>query len=319
MTTGHLYFLINYILLSLFFLGKLIHLSTKSYQHLYFFQLNTDIFPVEPQWSSCAGSQPHYRGYPCGLWSLMHTVTILSLSLSTSQTYHPVDMLTSSREALYALVGFVNHFFSCEDCRKHFSKMAEGLRRHPISYDGDAILWLWEVHNSVNQRLVEDESTDPAHPKRLFPSFHLCPYCYIRVVNKTGNFQKDATTTIGNAIPLWNNVGFAPGESLLRHIHITPSSMTFHWNKTAVLLFLSSFYGLGHFNDVPSHLIINAAWPRRFPISADHHYGYKGDNSYNIVSSLLFVVQFLICLVLLSLLLSCTLRHRLWKIRFKRL
>ena len=271
-----------------------------------------DLFPVSPEWSSCSGSLPRYRGYPCGLWSLIHTVTVISLSLPTSVQYRPTSLLISSREVLYGMVDFVRHFFSCEECRKHFTKLAVTLRRRPISYDGDAILWLWEVHNIVNERLKDESSTDPTHPKVLFPPHQVCPDCYVKTaVNNT--LSSAETTSSVVLLPSWDNVGFAPGESLLQTKPVSPS-VIYHWNRSAVFLFLTNFYGMGHFNEVPSHILLSAAWPRQFPVSADRHYPYKTRSSYNFVNSSLFFVQFLACLLLMAFLVSFTLRHRvLWR------
>ncbi len=195
---------------------------------------------------------------------------------------------------------FVKQFFSCEECRKHFSQLAENLRTHPISYDGDSVLWLWEAHNIVNKRLKDESSNDPTHPKVLFPPYQLCPDCYIRVVDTSLE-------------PLWDTVGFAIGESMLESD--TPSTLyNYHWNKTAVFLFLTNFYGMGYFNEAVSSALLTAAWPRKYQIPIDHHYPYKTQTSYTITNSVLFFVQFLACVLLLTFLLSFILRHKLsWR------
>lgn len=45
------------------------------------------------------------------------------------------------------------------------------------------IRFLNKVHNSVNKRLANDESTDPIHPKIQFPSQQQCPKCYLADVD----------------------------------------------------------------------------------------------------------------------------------------
>ena len=266
----------------------------------FFLQLNADLFPIEPKWSSCSGSKPQYRGYPCGLWSLMHTVTILSLSLHSSTEYRPAGLLISSRESIYSMVGFVKNFFSCEECRKHFTKLVEDLRVRPINFDGDAILWLWEAHNIVNKRLKDYASSDPAHPKVLFPPYQLCPDCYILVGDKHGTFVE----------PSWDNVGFASGERKLELDNLS-RLFEYHWNKTAVFLFLTNFYGMGYFNDVTSSALLSSAWPRQFPATTDR-FPHKIQSSYN--NSALFFVQFLVCVVIIAFLMMFTLRHKMsWR------
>ena len=32
--------------------------------------------PTEEKWIACKGSAPQYRGYPCGLWTLFHVLTV---------------------------------------------------------------------------------------------------------------------------------------------------------------------------------------------------------------------------------------------------
>ena len=53
----------------------------------------------------------------------------------------------------------------------------------------DAVLWLWESHNEVNDRLKADETEDPEFPKIQFPSKESCPTClrepmFLPITNK---------------------------------------------------------------------------------------------------------------------------------------
>ena len=36
----------------------------------------TEGLPKEITWRTCAGSQPKFRGYPCSVWILFHTLTV---------------------------------------------------------------------------------------------------------------------------------------------------------------------------------------------------------------------------------------------------
>ncbi|XP_065918965.1 sulfhydryl oxidase 1-like isoform X1 [Dysidea avara] len=168
------------------------------------------VLPMEPQWRSCVGTEPHYRGYPCGLWTLLHTVTIQCMpqihitNVVVRPHYRPWHI--SSREALLIAKNYVENFFTCEKCREHFSEMARVVL-YEAGDDVSAILWLWQAHNRVNKRLANDISTDPAHPKVQFPTPQLCQSCY---VNDTD------------------------GSS--------------HWNNTAVFFYLLDFYSLGTIN-----------------------------------------------------------------------
>lgn len=233
----------------------------------------------------------------------MHTATILSLSLPESTIVRPINLLTSSRESLYGMVEFIKHFFSCNECRKHFTKLASNLRSHPISYDGDAILWLWEAHNIVNHRLKDESTSDPTHPKLLFPPYQVCPDCYTRVANSSLSSNLVAINP-----PSWKNVGFSPGDSLLQ-ITTSTQLVEYHWNRSAVLLFLVSFYGMGHFNDISSSALLRAAWPRQFV--AHGRYPKSVQTSYDYKNSAVFIAQFLACVLLLAFIFSFTLRYKL--------
>lgn len=35
----------------------------------------TSLVPSSIEWVACKGSTENYRGYPCGLWTLFHTLT----------------------------------------------------------------------------------------------------------------------------------------------------------------------------------------------------------------------------------------------------
>lgn len=35
-----------------------------------------DYLPDKIEWVGCAGSEPRFRGYPCGMWTLFHTLTV---------------------------------------------------------------------------------------------------------------------------------------------------------------------------------------------------------------------------------------------------
>ncbi|PIA33484.1 hypothetical protein AQUCO_04100130v1 [Aquilegia coerulea] len=51
----------------------------------------------------------------------------------------------------------------------------------PFNKTRDFVLWLWDVHNKVNQRLMKEEASlqtgDPKYPKNIWPPKQLCPSC----------------------------------------------------------------------------------------------------------------------------------------------
>lgn len=34
------------------------------------------MLPTNVTWVGCQGSEPHFRGYPCGLWTVFHLLTV---------------------------------------------------------------------------------------------------------------------------------------------------------------------------------------------------------------------------------------------------
>eukprot|EP00392_Amoebophrya_sp_AT5.2_P000661 g662.t1 len=105
------------------------------------------------------------------------------------------DAFPAERRIWYdRLRGFVDNFFGCEECRRHFldrfDKCAFGRcdAKHP------AALFLWELHNRVTQRVYrenvehhhEDLSIQNIEPKLLFPSVQQCPGCYLKEPPRRG-------------------------------------------------------------------------------------------------------------------------------------
>lgn len=45
-------------------------------------------------------------------------------------------------------------FFRCEECRGHFLQELEGAAFKALASKRDAVLWIWETHNRVNERLA---------------------------------------------------------------------------------------------------------------------------------------------------------------------
>lgn len=132
-------------------------------------------FVTKQKWIRCEGSQPMYRRYPCGLWTLFHTLTVQA-SKKNIEGFDGVKVLE-------IIAGYVKHFFGCTDCSEHFMQMATSIRNNVSSYD-DAVLWLWSAHNQVNQRLAGDVTEDPMYPKILFPLKVHCDSCRLNGTNE---------------------------------------------------------------------------------------------------------------------------------------
>ncbi|XP_055327806.1 sulfhydryl oxidase 2-like [Paramacrobiotus metropolitanus] len=126
------------------------------------------------RWGHCKGSVAHLRGYPCGLWTTFHMLTVRAY-----ETDPPTQNAIGNDGALSAAMSYIEHLFSCEECSRHFVKYAESIRRYNVAHlsNADAALFLWRAHNSANRRLAGDLSEDPAHPKVQWPGSIQCPRC----------------------------------------------------------------------------------------------------------------------------------------------
>lgn len=118
-------------------------------------------------WMGCKGSKPLYGGYPCGLWTLWHVLTVNQMD-------------PNPKRPLLAMVGYIKHFFGCRECARHFLlEVDDGNNVAKEVTDSDkAALILWRVHNKANVRLSGDITDDQAFPKAVFPDKIHCPDCY---------------------------------------------------------------------------------------------------------------------------------------------
>lgn len=95
--------------------------------------------PCGPQtWHSCQGSQPHTRGYTCGLWQLFH-----SLAVGVPDTNGGLLWMEGVR-------GFVKHYFQCTACAEHFGAMTGQDSALRVATRRDAVMWAWRAHNRVS-------------------------------------------------------------------------------------------------------------------------------------------------------------------------
>ncbi|XP_029988518.1 sulfhydryl oxidase 1 [Sphaeramia orbicularis] len=128
-------------------------------------QLPDTALPEGLTWVGCQGSQPHFRRYPCGVWTLFHVLTVQAMNSSDPQ------------EVLSAMRDYIGIFFGCRPCAEHFKTMAEESMAEVITTKM-AVLWLWTIHNRVNNRLAGALSEDPNFPKIEWPSPELCSACH---------------------------------------------------------------------------------------------------------------------------------------------
>jgi len=128
-------------------------------------------------WVGCQGSEERYGGYPCGLWSVWHALTVNQANFNQGDP----------KDVLLAMKGYIKEFFGCRECARHFDQAIEGgkLIDEEVKSYNDAVLLLWRVHNKANLRLSGDISEDPVFPKLVFPSKEFCSSCYDGTVTGT--------------------------------------------------------------------------------------------------------------------------------------
>ena len=121
-------------------------------------------------WTGCAGSQSKFRGYPCSLWTLFHTLSVNAANKDAAFKKGGVSTVAKAME------GYISNFFSCRDCAEHFANHVSQLGSLPSTGD-QSIIWLWRVHNTANLMLAGDPTEDPTRPKIQWPSQENCPMC----------------------------------------------------------------------------------------------------------------------------------------------
>ena len=99
----------------------------------------------------------------CSLWTLFHMLAVGSGRRHVAghrDAFGRVEAPPASpQQVMEAIRVFVQHFFGCADCRRHFLAEYDGCayqRCVDISADsgyGGVVLWLWRMHNGVNKRL----------------------------------------------------------------------------------------------------------------------------------------------------------------------
>jgi len=139
-------------------------------------------------WSYSCTKGESGMGYTCGLWQLFHI-----LSVGYVERYNEVHGLISMPMAGQRLRNYIEQFFGCEVCRTHFLKTYDAcaynrcsrLSDKPTADPREFALWLWEVHNAVNIRLLieagirEDRVISNEEKwSRYWPSKELCNQCW---------------------------------------------------------------------------------------------------------------------------------------------
>ena len=84
-------------------------------------------------WTGCAGSQSKFRGYPCSLWTLFHTLSVNAANKDAAFKKGGVSTVAKAME------GYISNFFSCRDCAEHFANHVSQLGSLPSTGDQSII------------------------------------------------------------------------------------------------------------------------------------------------------------------------------------
>lgn len=166
------------------------------------------------EWSrSCTESGRGYSGFSCGLWKLLHVVSVGLAEHVGGQTLidsglrKPDARLFSPAEAAEVMRNYIEHFFTCGVCVKKFLQIYQNcdnqrrctrLVRYTKGVITDAdwkepAKWLWELHNEINVQLLKERALkkkDDDNKKKkegdgdisvisaLWPSLDDCVTCF---------------------------------------------------------------------------------------------------------------------------------------------
>ncbi|CAM9676507.1 unnamed protein product, partial [Hapterophycus canaliculatus] len=127
------------------------------------------------------GTETGVLNFTSGLWSLFHVLSVSS-----------APMRQNSYAVMEGIRSFVENFFRCQECRRHFLEMyatcdngrcniskSNNMRGQHISEGESALaLWVWRMHNAVNTRLARESDQDVDPHKSLWPSATICKECW---------------------------------------------------------------------------------------------------------------------------------------------
>lgn len=160
---------------------------------------------IDKQWSQQCSKGVEGVGYLCGLWSLFHVVSIGVMERHRAVLGARDEI--STKVVANTMRDYIANFFGCESCQQYFLGMYDSCgfnhcRRFkqpkslppPESWSQFA-LWLWEVHNDINVKLLEAESSrmgTVASKQKLelavWPSSESCSSCK----DQYGKWNSDA-------------------------------------------------------------------------------------------------------------------------------
>jgi Erv1 / Alr family/Thioredoxin len=146
-------------------------------------------------WSVACSHGEADAGYTCGLWQLLHVVTVGVVDYNRAAAFAHSRLATET--VARTIRNYIEAFFGCEKCRTNFVadfdacafRRCDRLLVDSTGDEADWIqlpLWLFETHNAVNVRLQAEKAAreQQPHPTKddaklvLWPPVKDCPQCW---------------------------------------------------------------------------------------------------------------------------------------------
>lgn len=148
------------------------------------------------KWSDACSKGRDGAGYTCGLWSLFHIMSV-GVSERHSAVLGARDRV-STQHAAETLRDYITNFFGCTVCQRNFLTMYNECgynhcnrfkpreRNPPQESWEEFALWVWEMHNGVNEQLLNEDfqrkhgrmATEMELESVRWPSRTSCGPCY---------------------------------------------------------------------------------------------------------------------------------------------
>lgn len=138
-------------------------------------------------WITCYESDRNRKGYTCSLWALFHSLTVGEYSKAAPVRSKPTLVLYTMRD-------YITKFLGCTVCSSNFEKETESLATS-LNYRNSSVLWLWNTHNLVNQRLNNERASEYRKPlsEIIYPTPSKCASCYKTKIAEIGQDGKTYT------------------------------------------------------------------------------------------------------------------------------
>lgn len=153
--------------------------------------------PESVSWSEACSHGIPDEGYTCGLWEMFHAMTVGVVNFNMMA---PEQRRISTEDAAITLRNYIENFLGCIGCRNNFiasfdscafdrctrlEKEVIGIAQNKQKAWAELPLWLFEVHNDVNVRLVKEKAeregrtaSKKEEMAALWPMKEECLPCY---------------------------------------------------------------------------------------------------------------------------------------------